>query len=479
MRTSPFYIFFLLLAVTSCTSPAEPPQNPEVGSIVPIGQPEIRDLSPTTETVPNCSGSNTTTVKHPSVTAATSHAIEWEVGGEAGVGVTIGEGVLPVGVNLSGALSSATTSGLNTSIEKTDGWELPAEPNTIHQYTIMWREVWQPGYVNVVLPNGENIQINVIYRTGIQSDIIGDQVLDCDNNQITTKSTPLPAATPPVVATPTQEVPGTTFGPNLVSNSGFESALDGSGWEWSDQIALVEGYAGNFAVSSTKTQNGGFEWVGITQIIPVTAGKKYTYSAMLNWQNATQVHMKINWYNDALDQISSTQVMPGTDGTSNGWTKRGGTAVAPTGATSARIYVLHGVANETSVPGGVVWVDEVIFAEVIPESNACKPDPSLNLIELWNPSSHLWSLGIWGTPNIVNFTNGLATIDSSDPDFSDFQIWISPCNTQTHNYSNGVQFWPLGTYGQQIPNSPITLGQLAVIDYIPANSGSWSLGNSR
>lgn len=177
------------MILMGCT-PGQSGEGPEVGSIVPIGQPEIRDLSPTTETVPNCSGGNTTITKHPSMTVATSYAIEWEIGGEVGVGVTIGEGVVPGGVNLEGALNGATSNGLDSGIEQSSAWDLPAEPNTIREYTIMWREVWQPGYVNIILPTGENMQVNVAYRSGIQSDIIGDKLLNCDGSQDSEGSPP-------------------------------------------------------------------------------------------------------------------------------------------------------------------------------------------------------------------------------------------------------------------------------------------------
>ena len=182
-------LLIILVIFTGCTIGGQS-NDPEVGSIVPIGQPEIRDLSPTTETVPNCSGGNTLVTKHPSMTVATSYAIEWEIGGEVGVGVTIGEGVVPGGVNLEGALNGATSNGLDSSIEQSSAWDLSAEPNKIHEYTIMWREVWQPGYVNIILPTGENKQVNVVYRSGIQSDIIGDKLLNCDGRQVFEESLP-------------------------------------------------------------------------------------------------------------------------------------------------------------------------------------------------------------------------------------------------------------------------------------------------
>lgn len=367
-------LLVIMFIFTACI-PGGESNGPEVGSIVPNGQPEIRDLSPTTETVPNCSGANTTTTKHPSMTVATSYAIEWEVGGEVGAGVTIGEGVVPGGVNLEGALTGAISSGLDSSIEQSSAWDLSAEPNTIREYTIMWREIWQPGFVNVILPTGENIQISVVYRSGIQSDIIGDRVLKCDGSQNIVDnqtsindgvSVPAPTVSSPTAKPSTQENTSSTIGSNLIKNSGFEDALEGTGWEWGDRITLVDGYTGNFAASSVKSSDPGFGWVGLAQTIPVTAGKNYSFIAWLNWQNASQIHMKVLWYDDNLQELSSSFVMPGTDGTSSGWQKRGGVATAPAGATSATIYIWHGVKDNSSVPGSTVWIDEVIFSEVSP-----------------------------------------------------------------------------------------------------------------
>jgi len=40
---------------------------PELGPVVPSGEPEVRDLSPTVHTVPNCSGVASPVISHPSM----------------------------------------------------------------------------------------------------------------------------------------------------------------------------------------------------------------------------------------------------------------------------------------------------------------------------------------------------------------------------------------------------------------------------
>lgn len=104
--------------------------------------------------------------------------------------------------------------------------------------------------------------------------------------------------------------------------------------------------------------------------------------------------------------------------------------------------------------------------------------PPEGLVELWDHTQYQWSIGTWGTPNIANFTAGLGTIDTSDPDFSEFRLWISPCNTETHGYISGAQFWPKSPVNE-MPYKPVTLGQIYNVDYIPVSTGLWSLGNPR
>jgi len=173
-------LFALSLAGCAAPSASESSESaPIVGAVVPVGPSEARALPPTTETVRNCGGGNGAIVKHPSMTVLTSHSIEWEIGGKVGVGVTIGDGVVPGGVDLSGAFDSHMTSGRESGIEQSTAWDLPAQPNTIMEYTLSWQEIWQPGIVEVGLPGQTAIRVSVRYRTGIQSDIIAQRQLSC------------------------------------------------------------------------------------------------------------------------------------------------------------------------------------------------------------------------------------------------------------------------------------------------------------
>ncbi len=174
----------VLVAVVACTSSPSPeppiPDEPLIGHVVPTGQVEIRDLSPTTELVSNCGNGSGTIVKHPSMSVVTNYAVEWEVGGTVGVGLTIGEGVIPAGVNLESSLHGLYATQFDQGVQQSTNWDLPAEQGYIIEYTLMWRELWQPGYIDVTLADKSVTQINIRYRTGIQSDIIGQRSQTCE-----------------------------------------------------------------------------------------------------------------------------------------------------------------------------------------------------------------------------------------------------------------------------------------------------------
>ena len=178
-------IFLLCLAALAACGGVEQPEPfaPEMGPIVPFGSPEVRDLGPTTEIVPNCDGVTSPVIKNPSRTVGSSHSVEWQVGGIVGAGLTIGKGVVPGGVDLQAALEGHVANDLTNIIQQGDAWELPADPDTIMEYTIMWREVWQPGYIDLTFidPEPEIMRIDVRYRTGVRSEIVGQRRSDCDS----------------------------------------------------------------------------------------------------------------------------------------------------------------------------------------------------------------------------------------------------------------------------------------------------------
>jgi hypothetical protein len=104
--------------------------------------------------------------------------------------------------------------------------------------------------------------------------------------------------------------------------------------------------------------------------------------------------------------------------------------------------------------------------------------PPAGLIALWKNIEPPWSKGIWGSPNMPNFMVALGEVDTNDPDFGEFQIWIDPCSIEWHGYKEGGRFWPHQP-GINPTASPIPLGgEKATSVTLPANTGIWGLGPS-
>jgi hypothetical protein len=114
-------------------------------------------------------------------------------------------------------------------------------------------------------------------------------------------------------------------------------------------------------------------------------------------------------------------------------------------------------------------------------SDSCERSAPNGLIHFWsNGGASYWSKGIWGSPDVLKFTVGVATINSDDSAFGEFQIWLNPCYaivTPGHNYRDGAAFWPIDPSGHGKTSEPaLKLGQVRPI-IIPVNTGKWSLGN--
>jgi hypothetical protein len=175
-----------------------------LGAFTSTGDPIPKDLPNTTEIVPNCVGTSEPVVKHPSLTATTGHAAEWQIEGEFGIGLQVSHPILPVAVDLSSAIEATDTQELEQSLARGESWDLPAAPGEIIVYTLSWQELWQPGYVEVTFADQTVRRINVTYRTGIRSDIVNQERQICDG-------TPLPANPQPGIT----DAPSSTISPTF------------------------------------------------------------------------------------------------------------------------------------------------------------------------------------------------------------------------------------------------------------------------
>lgn len=64
----------------------------------------------------------------------------------------------------------------------------------------------------------------------------------------------------------------------------------------------------------------------------------------------------------------------------------------------------------------------------------CKSIPPNGLVLLWH--------GIYGSPNMESFIVGIGEIDTNNPNFGTFQMWIDPCLAEQIESSKGRSFWP-------------------------------------
>lgn len=156
--------------------------TPIVGPVKLLGQSQVVELEDTVETVWNCGEGGGTIMKHPAMAFSNEYFAEWSVGGQVGSGLTIGEGPLPVGVNLAGVLEGSYLRHVGDVFQRSTVWDLPAEPNTIVDYTISWREKWQAGEVSITFANQQIEIVKIRYRTGVMTDIKDKQVHTCLDN---------------------------------------------------------------------------------------------------------------------------------------------------------------------------------------------------------------------------------------------------------------------------------------------------------
>lgn len=249
---------------------------PVPGPFVPVGEPEIHDLGPTTETVWNCGSGGGTVVKHPTMSVVSNYAVEWQVGGTGGVGVRIGDGVIPGGVDLSATLEGRYTTGFEQGIQQGTGWDLPAEPNTIVIYTLMWREVWQPGYVDVRLADQSVVRVNVRCRTGIQSEIVGKQQRTCGEKQQVPNEPSEVQPRPPLVegAGPLRDHIATSIGTGAFADVTFSDgqAPYDENWLWANDHFNIQ------RIRREENPNGcgvaqyqvSRIWIGVAAVATVT-----------------------------------------------------------------------------------------------------------------------------------------------------------------------------------------------------------------
>ncbi|OQY44950.1 MAG: hypothetical protein B6242_11570 [Anaerolineaceae bacterium 4572_78] len=149
--------------------------------------------------------------------------------------------------------------------------------------------------------------------------------------------------------------------PTTMLNGDFELGM--GGFFIFGDVETDISHDGSTALKTTQTFTSGeaHHWSGISKFVMVIPTVTYDFRAMLKSQDATQLHMKTEWFDENGQSISWSSQMSGTDGSFD-WSWRGGEVEAPANAKYAHIVIWHGVINNaTNVHGGVVWVDDVRF----------------------------------------------------------------------------------------------------------------------
>lgn len=151
---------------------------------------------------------------------------------------------------------------------------------------------------------------------------------------------------------------------NILSNSGFEQPLEGSGWEWNEntKVSWDAGHNGRSACFIQLAQIQQMpSWALIFQDANVIPRQKYHFTGWFKWENVRQFHVKVEWYNEENEVVHLDTLLPYQVGNSSDWVKRQETVTAPRDAAIVRFVALYGMDNDINVPGGSVCLDEITF----------------------------------------------------------------------------------------------------------------------
>lgn len=150
-------------------------------------------------------------------------------------------------------------------------------------------------------------------------------------------------------------------------NGDFEQGL--KNWYSSSTANIVAGgsYNGTTAIQSKQSYqaNQARIWSGLRQIVKVVPGQTYQVCVQTKRENSVELHVKMESFNSNqqnVEPLGEDIIVTNLDGNSDGWEKHCESVTAPAQADHANLAIWHGVLNdETNVPGGVVWIDDVTF----------------------------------------------------------------------------------------------------------------------
>lgn len=161
---------------------------------------------------------------------------------------------------------------------------------------------------------------------------------------------------------------------NLLTNAGFEldANNDGKPDSWSSKPDFTRSSGGENSAYAGRWSSTADSGSSSYQQVNVTAGTTYTFSGWVNapaTADAFTFRLKILWRN-AAGAISVALIRKFTDDTGGIWQTVTGSAVAPAGATIARVQMVTGSLN------GTIYVDNLSFGPAGAASSSPQPTPT-------------------------------------------------------------------------------------------------------
>lgn len=158
---------------------------------------------------------------------------------------------------------------------------------------------------------------------------------------------------------------------NLLTNPGLESG-DLTGWttfgagNWRASSWAGDQYSGTYGLVDDVVE-GGDEWRGAYQLIPVTGGLSYDYTAYLKGASidTSESWLELQWIDSAGNQVSQWQSSHLT--ASADWSQYGSAGiVAPAGAVTASVRAVVHMIGTPNDPDYMMF-DDLSFDQTIPE----------------------------------------------------------------------------------------------------------------
>lgn len=186
-RLSYLCLTVLLLLTLSCNRSSEPPQQD--GKIVDAPRQageSIVEEETFEEIVNNCGEGGDVININPSRSVTIGESIQWTKSGSVGAGGELSAIIAGLNLNVEVTLAHNVQHFENEQIAKSIN--LPAEVGEKMRYTLVWKEIWQPGKV-VVRHNNEESELVYRYRKSIDVRIVDKQKLDCPISSNTSSDT--------------------------------------------------------------------------------------------------------------------------------------------------------------------------------------------------------------------------------------------------------------------------------------------------